>query len=448
MHVIPQLRELENRFREEIFVVGVHSAKYTAEGDDRHLRAAVQRLNLTNPVVNDREMRIWSEYGVRAWPSLMFVSPDGRVIGKHEGEFQLEAMVQVVEEMLEEFDTSDSPVDSATELTDETTLNTGVLAFPTAIQVDATRNRLIIADTNHNRIIVVRFDGSVTTLIGSGAAGMKDGPLESASFHRPHGLALHDNLLYVADTENHAIRLVDLETGEVSTIAGTGLAAESYLSGGPARTTPLRSPWDVTVMDDILYIAMAGNHQLWVHALGSDEIRRFAGTGHEGKRDGAIRSAWLAQPSGIESFGNQLVFADAETSSVRTSDLVGSDGNVTTVVGKDLFDWGDQVGLAEQALLQHVTGVTGDAEQSVIYVADTYNNKIKRIDMKAGLVEHLAGNGLPELADGSASEASFFEPHGLAISGNTLYVADTNNHAIRRIALESGDVSTLQLYVT
>ncbi len=250
--------------------------------------------------------------------------------------------------------------------------------------------------------------------------------------------------MHVADTENHSIRRVNLATGEVKTVAGTGKIARSYGSGGPALETDLRSPWDVVVVNGTLFIAMAGNHQLWMLDIGEGEVRRFAGTGHEGKRDDRVPRAWLAQPSGIAQFGEGLLFADAETSSIRTS-ATSPNGDVATLVGKDLFDWGDIDGELDDALLQHATGVAVDPDTGLIYVSDTYNNKIKRLDPVERRITTLAGTGDPAHADGPGDVAAFFEPHGLAISDGKLYVADTNNHAIRVIDLESARVSTVNI---
>jgi DNA-binding beta-propeller fold protein YncE len=430
--VVPQLRDLEHRFSDALVVIGVHSAKYTTEGQDRHLAEAVRRLEIDHPVVNDQGMQLWQAYAVRAWPTLMFLAPDGKVIGKHEGEFDPEQMVSVVADMIQEYEDEGllnrEPLSIFTTPEPQTT----ALAYPYGVRADEANGLLYIADTGHHRIVVTDFEGHIQQIIGSGEAGFADGAYDEARFHRPHGLWVEDGSLYVADTENHSIRRVDLVGRTVSTMAGTGMAATSYGSGGPALETALRSPWDVVVKDGVLYIAMAGNHQLWYHRLGSDDVRRFAGTGHEGKRDAAIPMAWLAQPSGMDAYDDKLVFADAETSSIRTSGLLDSDGDVVTLAGQDLFDWGDEDGDLTRALLQHAIGVAYDAKRNVIYVADTYNDKIKRLDPHADRIETLA-------------DSDFFEPHGLDVAGDSLYVADTNNHAIRRIDLGTGEVSTLEV---
>jgi DNA-binding beta-propeller fold protein YncE len=433
------LRELEARFPDTFVAIGVHTAKFPTERDDDHLSLAVQRLEIEHPVINDAAFAIWQGYAVRAWPTLMFVDPEGKVIGKHEGEFTLDQMEPVIANMLAEFEAagllSREPLPAPQPLPAPST----PLAFPGKVHADAPNDRLYIADSNHNRIVATTLAGKLVAVYGSGAAGFTDGPPETATFNRPQGLTLDapTDALYVADTENHSIRKIDLASGATTTIAGTGQQARSYLSGGAPLETPLTSPWDVCVVEGVLYIAMAGNHQLWMHRLGTDEVGRFAGSGHEGLRDAATAGAWLAQPSALTSFGKRpaLLFADSETSSVRVADLPGyGSGQVTTLIGEDLFEFGDVDGPPDVARLQHPLGVAYDADTGVVYIADTYNSKIKRIDPEAGNLE----TWLDE-------DAGLNEPAGLNISDGALWIADTNHHRILRAEIVTGRVTMVDV---
>ncbi len=445
MHILPQLRELETRYADRLVVIGVHSAKYPAEENTAHLAAAVQRLEIEHPVVNDRDRRIWDAYAVRAWPSVMLVDPEGKVVAKHEGEFTVEMFEPFLEAGFAEWEQAGlldrTPLTGVTHPAAPTT----PLAFPG--KVVAAGDRLVIADTNHNRIVVTTLGGVVRQVIGSGEAGLVDGAHASTMFNHPQGLAVDDGTVYVADTDNHAIRSVDLVTGVVTTIAGTGEQAMRYTSGGPALRTSLNSPWDVVLLDGVLWITMAGFHQLWMYQPGAPEVRRFAGTGHEGLLDGSTSSGWLAQPSGLAAFGSRaLVFTDSETSAVRKADLPGyGEGRVATLIGKDLFDFGDIDGGPETARLQHPLGVAWHAASDTIFVADTYNNKLKRLDLKTGRIETWLGDGRVGADDGIGTGARFFEPAGVSVSDDTLWIADTNNHAIRRVDLATGAVSTVTI---
>lgn len=439
------MRELEARFPDHLVVVGVHSAKYPAERDDRHLAAAVQRLELDHPVVNDGDFAIWQSYAVRAWPTLMFIDPRGMVIGKHEGEATADVLAPIVGQMRDEFAAA-GLLSNAPAAHHALVRPQSALAFPG--KVVASSDRLFISDTNRHRIVEARLDGQTVRTFGDGRSALRDGSDTHAAFNTPQGLALAGELLFVADTGNHAIRRIDVRDGRVTTLAGTGELAQGYSSGGPARETSLRSPWDVAVIGDVVYITMAGTHQLWTFRLGGDEVRRAVGSGHEGLRDGSIASAWLAQPSGIAigQNGRTLVFTDSETSSVRVSDLPDRDeAQVRTLFGEGLFDFGDIDGDPQTARLQHPLGVAVDASSGAVYVADTYNNKIKRIDPVRRVIETWLGDGATGYADGAGRTARFFEPAGLGIAGGALYIADTNNHAIRRADLATGEVETVDI---
>jgi len=440
------LRELEHRYRDTLVIIGVHSAKFPTEREHRHLAAAVQRLELDHPVVNDRDFVVWQGYAVRAWPTLMFVDPQGKVIGKHEGEFTLDTMTGVIDAMLAEFEAAGLLAPAPPPVSQPASRPATLLAFPGKVVADAATDRLYIADTNHKRIVVATTTGDIVRVYRDREAGLKDGSAAHARFNHPQGLALGDGALFVADTDNHAIRRVDLASDSTTTIAGTGQQAQRYLAGGPALATDLTSPWDVVVVGDTLFIAMAGNHQLWRHRLGSDEVRRYAGSGHEGLRDGAIASSWLAQPSGLTRMGDALLFTDSETSSLRVAALPElGDGQVRTLIGEDLFEFGDRDGGRATARLQHPLGVAYDATSGVAYVADTYNNKIKRLDPRSGQIESWLGDAVSGHSDGVGAAVRFFEPAGLSVAGAALYIADTNNHAIRRAELASGEVRTLEV---
>ena len=441
MHVFPQLRKLERKYEQELVVVGVHSAKFTSEKDTENLRKAVQRFELEHPVVNDRDFVIWQQYTCRAWPTLMFIDPEGKLIGRQEGEITFDEFDPIVQQMVEEFEQKGvlnrSPLKHAFRHT-----SGGTLSFPGKVLADEASGRLFISDSNHNRIVVATLDGAITEVIGQGEPGLDDGDFQSARFDHPLGLALDGEDLYVADTESHAIRRVRMSDGTVETVAGTGWQARIFGEGGEALSTDLSSPWDIEFHGRTLFIAMAGVHQLWALHLDRGEARPYAGNGREAPIDGPLLTASLDQPSGITTGGPRLYFADSEASAIRYADL-DPEGRVGTIVGFDLFVFGDVDGTGEAVRLQHPQGIAH--HDGVLYVADTYNNKIKRVFPDTRNVVTILGSGEPGHRDGTAQEALFHEPGGLSVAGGKVYVADTNNHAIRVADLESGEVSTLNL---
>ena len=445
MHILPQLRKLERKYRDWLVVVGVHSSKFPNEKETGNLRNAVLRYGIEHPVVNDHEFILWQEYGVRAWPTLMFVDPQGKIVGKHEGEFELAKFDALISDMGAEFRSlgllNETPLPYQLEAAKA---EARPLSFPGKIEVDA--GRLFIADSGHNRVLVTNLEGEVQTIIGSGEPGNSDGAFDSAMLNHPHGMAVDGNRLYIADAENHTIRLADLDAGALTTIAGTGEQALFRHEGGLATEFPLNSPYDLAFQNGTLYVAMAGFHQLWELDLPSGQIGPYAGDGIENILDGPRMEARLAQPYGLTASGGMIYFADSETSAVRAVPGIDVDTElamVETLIGDGLFDFGDRDGAFGDAILQHVqaTAVMDD----VLYIADSYNHKIKAMDLENRVVETVAGSGDSGATDGGALEAAFNEPAGLACADRQIYVADTNSHAIRVIDLDTEQVSTLEL---
>jgi sugar lactone lactonase YvrE len=439
--LLPQLRRLEHKYADELVVIGVHSAKFPTEQATANVRQAVMRLSLDHPVINDADFRVWQEYAVRAWPTIMFLDPEGRVVGKHEGEAHFEALDRALAEMVRQYDAAGlltrAPLDLNPERPPE-----GYLRYLGKVLADAASRRLVVADSGHHRLVVADLDGRVQQVVGSGEPGRQDGPLDTARFHGPQGLALDGDTLYVADTENHAIRAVDLAAGTVKTLAGTGEQATSRMTAGPGRLTALRSPWDLALGDGRLYVAMAGSHQLWALDLAQGTIAPFAGAGPEGLRDGPRAEAHLAQPSGLALDGATVYFADSETSSIRVLDLAAD--TVRTLVGLGLFEFGDADGVGDAVRLQHPLAVAVRPDGGLI-VADTYNHRLKLLDPRTRACAAWVGSGEPGHRDEPGLAAQFYEPSGLSLAADTLYVADTNNHAIRTVDLATGVVRTLDL---
>ena len=443
MHVFPQLRKLEQKYERELVIVGVHSAKFPSERDTPNVREAILRYDIEHPVVNDIEFAIWQQYGIRAWPSFMFIDPKGKVVGKHEGEIPLESFDKLLDNIIREFDERGEILRTprSFKLEKEKELDRPI-SFPGKVLAYGASRRLFLADSNHNRILVTSLDGALQQVIGSGNKGFHDGDFSSAQFNDPQGMALENDILYVADTKNHSIRRVDLVKGVVDSIAGVGEQATSFSYGGKAKATALNSPWDLAVHNSTLYIAMAGFHQLWALDLKRGQVAPYAGSGREGLSDGPLPHAWLAQPSAIVTDGSRLYFADSETSSIRTADM-GSIGRVGTIVGVDLFDFGDVDGVGDAVRLQHPIGLC--IYDGVLCVADTYNNKIKQVFPSTRGASSFLGSGQPGYQDGPGTEAQFHEPGGLSIAEGKLYIADTNNHALRVADLETKIVETLEI---
>ncbi len=437
MHVIPDLHYLEKKFGNKLTVVGVHSAKFANEKEQENIRAAVLRYEIEHPVVNDSDFRIWHSFGTRAWPTLALINPDGRIAEIYSGEGHREALEEDIGDLIKKYKGKlvESPLPLALEKNKEPEQ---LLSFPGKLAEARWQGKpaLVISDTNHHRVLVARPEGEILFTIGSGKAGLKDGTFAEAQFNQPQGVVTHGNLIYVADTSNHALRRIDLENKRVQTLAGTGQQGyERRVQEKDALSTRLASPWDLAFYPDEkhLVIAMAGTHQLWTYDVQKDTVSVLAGNGAESIEDGAYPGNSLSQPSGLAVYGDTLYFVDSETSSLRM--LKGN--TITTLIGTGLFDFGYQDGKATQALLQHPLGVYAD--ETGVYIADSYNHAIRRFDPKTKTITTVIGkNGLP---------AKLAEPNDILKMQDRFYITNTNRHEILTWQENEGEVSTLGIHV-
>jgi len=449
--IIPDLKHLESDFGSSFTVIGVHSGKYSTEHDNASIEDAIKKFGLTHPVVNDPDFAIWQAYNVNAWPTLVLIDPDGKLVGAHAGEGVYPLFHPIIASLISEFAAKGEINKAALPLSLNNTTPATVLSYPGGVLADPAGNRLFIADSSHNRILISDLSGKLEEAVGSGKQSFDDGAASEATFNSPQGIALSPDgkTLYVADTRNHAIRSVNLTTFEVTTIAGTGQQLDNIPKDGTKATqAAMSSPWDLATDGNTLYITMAGVHQLWAMDLKAGTVSVFAGTTREGIDDGERLSATLAQPSGIVSDSSgtgtpaNLYWVDPESSSVRTVPTAG-DGSVKTLVGTGLFDYGDNDGTGTSAKLQHAQGIA--LGNGVLYLADTYNHKIRAVKLSDDSVTTLAGDGTRGWSDGTGKAAHFDEPSGISYAAGKLYVADTNNDLIRVIDTASGRVSTLTL---
>lgn len=383
------------------------------------------RYGIRHPVVNDRDFRIWRDYAVRAWPTLVLIDPEGYVIYITSGEGNEELLAILIADTLDHF-AGDLPEPAGLP---SFNLRAGALAlaYPGKIAYDPHTGLLAVAESAGNRVLLMQVDGTIVHSAGDGEAGHRDGALAEARFNDPQGMAFYHGKLVVADRGNHVLRMVDFEKGSVSTVAGTGRKKYNPRGRGRARETALNSPWDLATVGDDIYIAMAGNHQIWLYRPESKTIGAFAGTGQENIRDGALNRALFAQPTGLSWDGeNTLYVADSETSAVRQIDL--RYGRVETLVGTGLFDFGNRLGSFRSTQLQHPQDVV--YRDNRVFVADSYNHRVVALDLEKQTAQ-LVADGL-------------HEPAGITSDGRRLYVADTN--AGRILSIENDEVKEIAVH--
>ncbi|MDT0451374.1 NHL domain-containing thioredoxin family protein [Streptomyces hesseae] len=420
LHVLDELRELEEKHRDTVVIIGVHSPKFVHEADHQAVVDAVERYGVHHPVLDDPELATWKQYAVRAWPTLVVIDPEGYVVAQHAGEGHAHALAKLVEELEAAHAAKgtlrrgDGPYVAPEPVAGDLRFPGKALLLPDG--------GFLVSDSTRHRLVELAADGeTVVRRIGTGERGLVDGPAATAAFSEPQGLALlPDGTVIVADTVNHALRAYDPATGTVTTVAGTGKQWwQGSPTSGPAREVDLSSPWDVAWFDDRVWIAMAGVHQLWTYDPETATVEVAAGTTNEGLVDGPAAEAWFAQPSGLATSadGERLWLADSETSALRWIDR---EGTVRTAVGAGLFDFGHRDGDAAQALLQHPLGVTALPDGSVA-VSDTYNHALRRFDPATGEVSTLA--------------TDLREPSDAVLVGEDIVVVESARHRLTRLRL-------------
>ncbi|KIF75606.1 alkyl hydroperoxide reductase / thiol specific antioxidant / Mal allergen [Streptomyces sp. 150FB] len=424
LHVIDELRELEQKHSDTVVIIGVHSPKFVHEAEHQAVVDAVERYEVHHPVLDDPELATWKQYAVRAWPTLVVIDPEGYVVAQHAGEGHAHAIERLVAELEAEHAAKgtlrrgDGPYVAPEPVPSYLRFPGKVLALPSG--------NLLVSDTTRHQLVELEPDGeTVVRRIGTGERGFGQD-----CFSEPQGLALlPDGTVIVADTVNHALRTYDPVSGAIEVVAGTGRQWwQGSPTAGPALEVDLSSPWDVAWWADRVWIAMAGVHQLWTYDPATGTVEAAAGTTNEGLVDGPAAEAWFAQPSGLAAAGDRLWIADSETSALRYVERDGEgsghgDGEgfvVRTAVGAGLFDFGHRDGPAEQALLQHPLGVTALPDGSVA-VSDTYNHALRRFDPATGEVTTLA--------------TDLREPSDAVLVGDDIVVVESAGHRLTRLRL-------------
>jgi thiol-disulfide isomerase/thioredoxin len=427
MHVLDELRPLEEKYADVLVTIGVHSPKFAHEADPAALASAVERYSVDHAVLDDPELTTWRQYAVRAWPTLVVVDPEGYVVAQLSGEGHAHSLDAVVAELVAEHKArgtlhrGDGPY-VAPEPPDTQ------LRFPGKV-LPLPGGTFLVSDTGHHSLVEIAADGeTVLRRIGSGERGLVDDST-SVRFSEPQGLCLLPDEVrqwvgydvVVADTVNHSLRMIRLEDGRVTTVAGTG---GQWMPGDPEPSesdpaVPLSSPWDVVWSPALheVVVAMAGIHQLWTFDPVTPALSIWAGTRNEGLLDGPVGDAWFAQPSGVAIGANGLLWlVDSETSSLRCV----SHGAVETVVGQGLFDFGHVDGPGAKALLQHPLGLAVLPDGSVA-VADTYNGAVRRYD--------------PAAAEMSTLATGLAEPSDVVVVDGDLVVVESAGHRLTRLRL-------------
>jgi sugar lactone lactonase YvrE/peroxiredoxin len=427
---LDDLEYLENKYHDNILIIGIHSPRFPGERTAGHIRKVIARHGINHPIINDHDQRLKKLYGIKQQQTLVVIDTNGNITGATSGRNKRHKLDRAVGILL---DKASKPATTpcAANTAPKNCKPSRALAFPGRIH--ATDNRIFIADSGHNRILVTTNRGHVLQQFGCSSPDFIDGKGAAAAFNNPQGMLLSDDCLYVADSGNHAIRRIHLHSEEVVTIAGTGKPGDppqnSYFEN--PREVNLNTPRGLALKDNIIYIAMSGSHQIWALSLVPDTMEVIAGSGNKALKDGIAHLASFAQPSALSIMGNTLYVADAESSAIRAIDL--ATRNVTTIVGSEQHGYGYHDGFVPDARFQFPLDLNADQHSGALWIADTYNNKIRKIALYDNLVSSVTVS------------SPLNQPGGLAFSGNSLYIANTNQHEIIRINLQNGNTETLNV---
>ena len=419
---IPKLQSIIQENEDAVGILGVHCPKFSHEKDSNALQRAINRHYIRFPVAQDPDFLLWQQLGAEGWPSLVVLDTQGKFVGRFQGVDQLADVQSLVEQLLDAAiaqDTRDfSEIAAVTKPEPEMPLR-----FPAGIAVSD--KCMYIADTGHNRILETDHEGQIKRIFGSGSAGLWDGTRDDAGFNQPQGLCLGDERLYVADTGNHSIRQINLFSGAVETLAGNGdfdASVEDHVTN--PRDVGLAMPTDVQIAGDKLYITMAASNQIWRYDLGINKLGRFSGTGFFGLQDGPNQSCAFSQPMSVTESHKLLFVADANNSAIRV--IRESDGASKTIIGKGPYIWGDGDGGRENALLQYPTAITAVKGSMDVWVADTFNNALRKLDIRQKTLTTLS------------IRYRLKEPRALTVHNGEIWVANTNAHDIVRVDTKTG----------
>jgi len=420
INLLGELRQLERKHPDEFVLLGVHTPRYASQQPDAVVLKALQRIRLRAPIANDPEWLAWMLYSIPAWPTTLLIDVEGRLAARFVGEGRAAEIEEAVARLQEGL--PPAHVRAPPDLLENVRADTaGPLAFPAHVLVNDWR--LFVSDTGHHRILECSHDGRVLRQFGSGTPGNWDGQSSACGFQLPQGLALSQGCLYVADTGNHCVRRIRLESGEVDTVLGAGRPAYCDVEAqGSGLRVSINAPHAVAADGDILYVAATGQNQIVRVDLAAERAATLAGDGRNDVRDGIGSQASLAQPGALALMPGQLLVADSGGNAIRR--LRFADLALTTLAGSSPWEPGRTDGTGRKVRMAFPSGLA--VAENRVYVADTCNDRLCVLDPYSAELATLE------------FDHPLHEPQGLSYAAGALWVADRNDHAILRIDPEHG----------
>jgi len=425
---LAELSQWQARNPGRLQLIVVQVPRFDSEREPQRALKLLRSQGVSAPILLDADWAAWQRFDVQAWPTLVLLDAGGyereRLVGIGGADLEKALNALCAGQSLP----LDEEMRDARETQPEPRLS---LRFPVGLAV--ADDRLYIADSGHHRILECTTGGRVLRQFGLGTADFIDGGIGEAAFHRPRGLALERGVLYVADTGNHALRRINLLSGHVDTLCGNGRAGEPV--EGPvqhAQQAPLNHPQDVVVADNQVHIAMAGDNRIWSYELGNRTLRWRAGAGALELRDGSGHLAAFAQPCSLAAVQQALYVCDALGSAVRSLQLRG-DLVQTLLGGQGPWDFGNEDGPRSRARLQFPQAIALSPESPLLWIADSGNGSLRSLRLGGG---ELSTTALPRRLHG---------PAGLAVSAGTVWIAETDAHAVLRYDIASGELSDVPI---
>ncbi|MBL6664385.1 MAG: redoxin domain-containing protein [Rickettsiales bacterium] len=431
---ISEMKKLQERFGNRILLIGVHSSKFQNEKRQSSVKKSVIKHDITYPVINDDNLKLLKHFEIKTWPTVVLLSPKGKIYKKYQGNDEISKNLKKdIKKLIDgnKFSLNRKPV--PLRLAKNDTLG-NVLFFPSKISYAKSftyKNHkqlpaLFISNAAQNNIIVSTLSGKIITKIGSGDALFDDGDFITSSFNMPHGLVFYENKLFVADTGNHAIRIVDFTKEKVSTLLGNGQKGSilSFRGDKLADKIKLYFPSDIDIRKNSLIIANLGSNQILSYNLKNRKIAILAGNGESGNKDGKYPDNLLSKPSGISVHNDKIYFLDSATSTLRVIDK----GNkVKTLIGNGKELRGFKDGDKKEAMLQNPLGL--DVDETGIYITDSFNHSIRKYSFSNKRLNTLTGGRVGEDV-GAQKHSKFDEPNGIFATPSRLFIVDSNNNRI------------------
>lgn len=427
-NLLESLHHLALKHPQQLQVIGIHVPKYPVEREAGRVAEGVSRLGIRFPVASDPDYVAWQHYGIHGWPSLVLIDAGGRQRQVLAGEVAASLIEDTLQPLIDE---APMALDGGpASIPGRRTPGTGALHHPAGIAIGP--ERMYIADAGHHQVLECNLQGRVLTRYGTGHAELVDGSPEECAFDAPHGLLLHREALYVADTGNHALRRINLRTGQVETLAGTGRPGtlQGHRIDTP-READLNRPWGLALDGERLYISLAGQNQVWAWEMATGALVHIAGSGQFGHSDGSARSARMAHPTGLAALQNTLYILESGSATLRR--LSFNDGQLRTLVGSGVFEYGREDGPRERASLTCPQGLALQVDSPVLWLADAGNDLLRTMRLGGGSVAT------------ARLEHTLNRPEAIATGEGAVWLVNTDAHQVLRMDLGTGEVNEVEV---